>query len=179
MNKKVFCIILVLTVCFSLTTVCSAAGIPSVTDRLKITNYAYAPYVANVYTAGNPSSGIAITLYTASGSNCQSWKNIQLISTPTKPAYSYEYRIACYYEAYQNLVMNYNQSTTLCTLYNFNNDPIDDYAVYYLYGEYDTVIVLSRRTLFLGASGSGNGASMYWYDHNYASASDNWVITAW
>lgn len=151
----------------------NAAGVPSTTARLKIKSYAYPSYVANVYTSGNPASGNTITLYTPSGSNCQSWRNTIATSSP-----STMYRIACYYSSYQNLVMNYNQNTTLCTLYNYLSDPLDDYAVMYYYGDYDTVIALPGHSRVLGASGPGNGASLYWYNRN-ATVYDNWVITAW
>ena len=168
-------LVLIMFIVFS----CSAyaAGVPATNTSLKITNYAYSSYVANVYTSGNPASGKTISLYSPSGSNCQRWKNVKCTDKYGNVD-NFSYMIACYDPAYSNLVMNYNQNTTLCTLYDYRCDTKDDYIVNYLLGDYDTVVNLVYRSRFLGASGSGNGASVYWYPRN-ATMADNWVFTAW
>ena len=83
--------------------------------------------VLNVYTSGTPAAGNSVTIYTYSGSNTQKWEIIDNVDISS--SLSGTYRVETM--ANTTLALNFNQSTTKCTVYYF--DPLlnsaDDYAI--------------------------------------------------
>ena len=167
---KVACIILMML--FSIG-ICVFAATPPVGTRLKDKNIGKSTstqdMVLNVYTSGTPVSGDTVTIYAASGSASQSWKNLTLPGGG--------FRFALYYDT-GGLSLNYQQSTTKCTVYPYGSNVLDDYKLRYDPGDYGALIVLNERGRFLGTSSNSSTTVCYWYT-GFANADDNWTFSQW
>ena len=144
----------------------------------KFTSYGYSPRVLNVYTDYTPYSGAKVTLYSWSGSTNQQWRIF--------PLYGYvngapigTYRIVP--QSNLDLVLNYNQATTKCTVYDWATNNLSDYPVSFANASGDVVIILAfYGSRYLGNSGNYNGAQCYWYyygPNSYIHDEDVWIMT--
>lgn len=145
-----------------------SSGYSSATGTLK---------VLNVYTSGTPSAGTSVTIYSYSGSNTQKWEIIDNVDISS--SLSGTYRVVTM--ALTTLALNYNQSTTKCTVYYFDpllNSP-NDYAIGFntASGGY-TIWLCNRPSRYLGNSGSSNGSQCYWYTvgNNGVGSEDIWIM---
>ncbi len=115
----------------------------------------------NVYTSGTPAADDLVTIYNYTGSSSQKWK---IILNQNLPGISSEsYRIMSVGNT--NVGLNYNQSTTKCTVYYVGAaNYYMDYPVAFesITGGH-TIWLYYRNTRYLGNSGSSNGDQCYWY----------------
>ena len=152
----------------------------SITDN---TNYKFVCIeygkVLNVYTSGSPASGDSVTLYTSSGgytNNTQAWAFKPAIEYSTSTVIK---KLVLYYD--DTLVANYHQADETCTLYPWNspNEEYRDYLVYIMgYNDIPNQIYVPMvlRDVYLGNSGSYDGAACKWYSTGYYYPEDVWTL---
>lgn len=146
--------------------------VPDLNERCKIINCAYDPYVLNVATDYTPTTSDGVTIWSWSNNSTQWWENEYAgINSHGGDCY----RVVLSDDNLDHLGLNYNQSTTKCTIYPYaSNDPYD-YKIQWQTGAYGYIISLCERGRFLGACDSYLGSQCYWY-YGAVYASDNWSI---